>query len=110
MTATGPERDDSAGSGTSASTGPGPVFLGAQQAAGVIAAKHRGDFAGAEQLLVAMGDARAQARGFCLLAELSLALVRAQTGQPMDELLRELTLLMADAAPSGPPPSLGEAA
>ncbi|WP_121156931.1 superoxide dismutase [Micromonospora pisi] len=102
MTGTGPERDDSAGSGTPVSAGTGPVFLGAQQAAGVVAAKHRGDFAGAEQLLEAMGDPRAQARGFCLLAELSLALVRAQTGQSMDELIQELTLLMAEAAITGP--------
>ncbi|BCY09044.1 superoxide dismutase [Actinoplanes sp. L3-i22] len=112
MTGTGPEHDDTAGSGsgTPAHTGPGPAFLGAQQAAGVIAAKHRGDFAGAEQLLIAMGDERAQARGFCLFAELSLALVRAQTGQPMDELIQGLSLLMADAAHSGPPPGLDQAA
>jgi hypothetical protein len=102
VTATGPEHDDSAGPGTSAST-PGPVFLGAQQAAGVIAAKHRGDFAGAEALLNALGDERTQARSFCLLAELALALVRAQTGQNMDELVQELSLLMADAAIAGPP-------
>ncbi|WP_436528366.1 superoxide dismutase [Actinoplanes sp. HUAS TT8] len=103
MTGTGPEHDDSTRASTPEPAGPGPVFLGAQQAAGVIAAKHRGDFAGAEQLLEAMGDPRAQTRGFCLLAELALALVRAQTGQPMDELIQELTLLMADSATSGPP-------
>lgn len=110
MTATGPEHGNDAGSGTSAEAGPGPVFLGAQQAAGVIAAKHRGDFPGAEALLAAMGDKRAQARGFCLLAELSLALVRGQTGQSMDDLIQELTLLMADAAVSGPPPGLDDTA
>ncbi|XVV13971.1 superoxide dismutase [Actinoplanes sp. CA-131856] len=79
-------------------------FLLAQQAAGVVAAKHRGDFAGAEELLTSMGDSQAQARGFCLLAELALSLVRTQTGQSMDELVQELSLLMADA--TAPPEHL----
>jgi hypothetical protein len=109
VTGTGPE-PHSPGSGTPADAGPGPVFLGAQQAAGVIAAKHRGDFADAEALLAAMGNERVQARSFCLLAELALALVRAQTGQSMQELVQELTLLMADTALGGPPAGLGEAA
>lgn len=108
MTGTGPE-PHSPGSGTPADAGPGPVFLGAQQAAGVIAAKHRGDFADAEALLAAMGSEQAQARSFCLLAELALALVRAQSGQSMDQLIQELTLLMADTAHDGPPPALDEA-
>ena len=79
------------------------MFLAAQQAAGVVAAKHRGDFAGGEELLSVMGDERAQSRGFCLLAELALTLVRSQTGQSMDDLVQELSLLMADAALTGPP-------
>jgi hypothetical protein len=49
------------------------------------------------------GDERIQGRGFCLLAELALTLVRSQTGQSMDDLVREMTLLMADAAITGPP-------
>lgn len=60
--------------------GPGPAFLAAQQAAGVIAAKHRGDFAGAEELLATIGDENTRTRGFMLLAELALTLVRTQTG------------------------------
>jgi Fe-Mn family superoxide dismutase len=78
--------------------GPGPAFLAAQQAAGVIAAKHRGDFAGAEELLSSMGDENVRTRGFMLLAELALTLVRSQSGQDMDELVQELTLLMADVS------------
>ncbi|GIE81736.1 hypothetical protein Aph02nite_76860 [Actinoplanes philippinensis] len=77
--------------------GPGPAFLAAQQAAGVIAAKHRGDFAGAEELLATIGDESTRTRGFMLLAELALTLVRTQTGQSMDELVQELSLLMAEA-------------
>ncbi|MFJ6199173.1 superoxide dismutase [Micromonospora sp. NPDC092111] len=84
-------------------TGPGPVFVAVQQAAGVIAAKHRGDLAGAEELLAAIGDPAAQARGFCLLAELALALVRAQTGQSMEELIQELSPLIAAVAHREPP-------
>jgi Fe-Mn family superoxide dismutase len=79
---------------------PGPVFLAAQQAAGVIAARHSGDFAGAEELLGAIGDETVRARGFMLLAELALALVRSQTGQGMDELVQEVTLLMAEVVSS----------
>ncbi len=78
------------------------LFGHAQQAAGVIAAKHRGDLVGAEALLAAFPDSPARVRGFCLVAELALALVRAQTGQSMDELVQELTLHMAAAAV--PPP------
>ncbi|HEX5200900.1 hypothetical protein ACFQS1_40290 [Paractinoplanes rhizophilus] len=44
------------------SADPGAAFLAAQQAAGVIAAKHRGDFAGAEQLLGAIGDEATRSR------------------------------------------------
>ncbi|GAA0917649.1 superoxide dismutase [Virgisporangium aurantiacum] len=76
-------------------------FGAAQRAAGVIAARHRGDLDGAEALLASFPDDAARARGFCLLAELALALVRAQTGQTMDDLVRELSLHMA-AAEVGP--------
>lgn len=78
-------------------------FAGAQRAAGVIAAKHRGDLDGAEALLAAFPDDAARARGFCLLAELALAIVRAQTGQSMDELVQELSLHIAAAGENGPP-------
>ena len=79
------------------------LFDHAQQAAGVIAAKHRGDLAGAEALLTGFPDDPARVRGFCLLAELALSLVRAQTGQSMDDLVRELSLHMASAALTTPP-------
>ncbi len=66
----------------------------AQLAAGVVAAKHRGDLAGAEELLSAFGSDVAAAGGFLTLAEVALGLVRAQTGQSMDELVQELSLLI----------------
>ncbi|GII83527.1 hypothetical protein Ssi03_15170 [Sphaerisporangium siamense] len=82
---------------------PALLFVHAQQAAGVIAAKHRGDLVGAEALLAAFPDDPARVRGFCLLAELALSLVRAQTGQSMDDLVQELTLHMATAVLKPPP-------
>jgi hypothetical protein len=76
-----------------------------QRAAGVIAARHRGDLAGAESLLAAFPTDQARTAGFYLLAELALGLVRAQTGQSMDDLVRELSLHLATAAQ--PPPKAG---
>ena len=80
--------------------GPGPAFLAAQQAAGVIAAKHRGDFAGAEELLGAIGDETVRTRVSCCSPNSPLTLVRSQTGQSMDELVHEVTLLMAEVVGS----------
>ncbi|MFI0796990.1 superoxide dismutase [Micromonospora rubida] len=76
-----------------------------QRAAGVIAAKHRGDLAGAEELLAAFPSEQARTLGFYLLADLALGLVRASSGQSMDDLVRELSLLVA--ATAGQPPPAG---
>ncbi|MEV7350870.1 MULTISPECIES: superoxide dismutase [Micromonospora] len=73
-----------------------------QRAAGVIAAKHRGDPAGAEELLAAFPSEQARTLGFYLLADLALGLVRAQSDQSMDDLVRELSLLVATTAGSPP--------
>ena len=73
-----------------------------QRAAGVIAAKHRGDLAGAEGLLAAFPGEQARTLGFYLLADLALGLVRASSGQSMDDLVRELSLIGATA---GRPPA-----
>ncbi len=79
------------------------AFAGAQRAAGVIAAKHRGDLAGAQALLEAFPDETARTRGFELLAELALSILRTQTGETMDEIVQELSLHIATAAIEGPP-------
>jgi Fe-Mn family superoxide dismutase len=73
-----------------------------QRAAGVIAAKHRGDLAGAEELLSAFPGEQARTLGLHLLADLALGLLGAQSGQPIDGLVRELSRLVADAAQSPP--------
>ncbi|MFJ8690914.1 superoxide dismutase [Micromonospora wenchangensis] len=74
-----------------------------QRAAGVIAATHRGDHARAEELLAAFSGEQAITLGFYLLADLALGLVRADTGQSMDELVRELSLLVAHTDGQPPP-------
>ncbi|WP_432838147.1 superoxide dismutase [Dactylosporangium sp. CA-092794] len=78
-----------------------------QRAAGVIAARQRGDLDGAEALLAAFAGPADQARAFCLLAELALGLIRSQTGQTMDELVQELAMLIEQALGAPPPRPAG---
>ncbi|MEW2383846.1 superoxide dismutase [Micromonospora sp. NPDC047707] len=85
-----------------ADTAPAAAEL-VQRAAGVIAARHRGDLAGAEELLTAFPSEQARTLGFYLLADLALGLVRASTGESMDDLVRELSLLVAATAGQRPP-------
>ncbi|MET7402624.1 superoxide dismutase [Dactylosporangium sp. NPDC005572] len=86
-------------------TGPSPARTAeaVQRAAGVIAARARGDLDGAEALLATFPSDSDKARAFCLLAELALGIVRAQSGQTMDELVRELNLLVEQALNAPPP-------
>lgn len=81
---------------------PGSALIAAQRAAGVIAARHRGDLDGAERLLEMFPDEATRSRGFMFLAELALSLVRSQTGQSMEDLAQELALHIA-ALSEGPP-------
>lgn len=67
----------------------------AQRAVGVLAARRRGDFAGAETLLADFPDDSARAFGFFLVGELTLALLEASTGAPADELCQDLSLGIA---------------
>lgn len=79
-------------------------FEAAQRAAGVLAARHRGDLHGAEALLASFPDEASKTRGFYLLAQLSLSLVCEQTGQTFDELVQELSTHLGQADGSlGPP-------
>lgn len=72
-----------------------------QLALGVVAARHRGDPEGAQQLLREFGSDGAAATGFLLVAELALALVRSQTGQTAEELVQELSLLVGTTLAEG---------
>ncbi|WP_422771483.1 superoxide dismutase [Plantactinospora sp. WMMC1484] len=86
---------------------PDPVHVAetVQRAAGVIAARRRGDLDGAEALLATFPTEQAKTLGFFLLADLALGLLQAQSGQSMDDLVRELSLHLATAADQ--PPSGG---
>jgi hypothetical protein len=80
---------------------PATLADSAQRAAGVIAAKHRGDLAGAEELLCSFGSETAKTTGFYLLAEITLGLLRSRSGQTMEETVQELNLLLAAAFDPG---------
>lgn len=69
-----------------------------QRAAGVLAARRRGDLGDAETLLVSLGDEAAWAAAFFVLAELSLALLSENNGQSWEECLHDLTLSIAAVA------------
>ena len=67
----------------------------AQRAAGVLAAKHRGDGAGVARLMDSFGSDREMAGGCLLLAELTLGLYRQENGQTMEEAVQDLCLHLA---------------
>jgi hypothetical protein len=70
------------------------VVDSAQRAAGVVAARHRGDTRDAADLQASFDDDRSLASGSRLLVELALGLYRRQTGEPMDASIRDLCLQM----------------
>lgn len=72
---------------------------GAQCAAGVIAARHRGDLVGAETLLAGFADDRAKAAGCLLLADLALALLAQAEARSIDDVAAGLSLQLASLAP-----------
>jgi hypothetical protein len=70
----------------------------AQRIAGLIAARSRGDLAGADTLLAGM-DNQARAAGAVFLAELAIALLAHAEHRPVDEVAAELSLHIASAHP-----------
>jgi hypothetical protein len=70
----------------------------AQRAAGVIAARHRGDFDGANTLLAALDD-HTRAAGCLFLADLAIALLAKTEGRDVDAVAAELSLQIAGLAP-----------
>lgn len=69
----------------------------AQRAAGVLAARHRGDGEGVATLLGSFPDERALAGGSLLLAELALGLLSAETGQSFDDCVQRLSVDLEQA-------------
>jgi hypothetical protein len=76
----------------------------AQRAAGVLAARRRGDHTGATTLLAEFGDADQRALGFYLVADLSLLLLAQATGQPLDQCVRDVSLALANGQHDPPNP------
>ncbi len=70
----------------------------AQAAAGIIAARHRGNLSDADALLATMSD-RQKAAGFLLLADLALGLLARYEDQPIDQVAADLSLHIAALAP-----------
>ena len=73
----------------------------AQAAAGIIAARHRGDLASADALLEGLSDAQ-RAAGCLLLAELAVTLLARYEDRPPDTVAAELSLHIAAHAPATP--------
>lgn len=73
----------------------------AQAAAGIIAARHRGDLADADALLANMTDPQ-KAAGFLLLADLALGLLARYENRPVDEVAADVSLHLATHAPGVP--------
>lgn len=76
---------------------PAQLAEATQLALGVVAARSRGDLAGAETLLDGFGPEVPATAAFLMLSELALGLVRSTTGQSTEELVQELTLIVENA-------------
>jgi hypothetical protein len=70
----------------------------AQRTAGVIAARHRGDLEGSEQLLTGLDD-HSRAAGGLFLADLAISLLATLQGQSVDDVAGELSLHIAAHTP-----------
>ncbi len=77
----------------------GQVGSAALLAAGVIAAKRRGDDEGASALLAAFPDAAAQTLGFYVVGDLAVVLLSQATGQSVEDCTRRLSLALARGMP-----------
>jgi hypothetical protein len=77
------------------------LMVMAQRAAGVVAARRRGDHAGAVALLDAFADADQRAMGFYVVADLAVLLLSQASGRSVEECLQDMALVLATGA-SGP--------
>lgn len=80
-----------------------PVVTAAQRVAGLVAARGRGDADGARQLMGSFDSERELAGGALLVAELSLGLLQKQTGESLDQCVRDLCIHMESALGQAPP-------
>ncbi|GGR54364.1 Fe-Mn family superoxide dismutase [Nocardioides luteus] len=73
----------------------------AQRAAGVLAARARGDFEDASSLMASFEDSMTLAGGSMLLAELALGLYERESGISRDACLAELTVRLEASVRAG---------
>lgn len=69
-----------------------PLVLAGQKVTGALAARDRGDHAGARELLSSFESDVDLAAGSMLIAELAVTLLHHATGEPVQECLRTLAL------------------
>lgn len=74
-----------------------PVVSAAQRVAGIVAARGRGDADGARALMGTFADEAELAGGALLVAELSLGLLHRETGESLEDCVRDLCLEMETA-------------
>ncbi|WP_067502123.1 hypothetical protein [Actinoplanes sp. TFC3] len=74
---------------------PAILLTGMQHALGIVAARRRGDLAGAQALTGAVRDDADRAHAFLLLTELALAIVSDHTGRDVQTVTGELSLRIA---------------
>ena len=67
----------------------------AQRAVGFVAARRRGDHAGAEALLGSFESEQDRLLSFCLVAELSMSLLAEGTSDTFDEVAQRISLALA---------------
>lgn len=74
-----------------------PVVEAAQRVAGLVAARGRGDAEGARALMTSFESEAELAGGALLVAELSLGLLRRETGESLEECVRDLCVQLEAA-------------
>lgn len=77
---------------------PAVLLAGLQRAAGIIAARSRGDLSGAQALAAEFRDDAERAHAFLLLTEVALRIVSDGTGRSVDDVVRDLSLRIAALA------------
>lgn len=82
-------------------TDPAALPAGIQRAAGIVAARARGDLAGAQALAAAFTDDAERAHAFLPLTEVSLTIVADGSGRSLDDIAQELSLRIATLAAAG---------
>jgi hypothetical protein len=78
-----------------------PVVAAAQRVAGLVAARGRGDTDGARELLLSFDNEQELAGGALLVAELSLGMLRRETGESLDECVRDLCIHLESGLNAG---------